>query len=152
MLRLTFNHGLVLKGFLTTRPWLIFHRPTKKEMENKISMLDKVRFILNTYPSPCYNFTVLLQVSRMFYEWREALTVTRKQTQLIDGQMVHHNRRVKQGCMAQWKKFTLRSRAERHCNKSVTAKVWKNYVFTILLCSVSKCNERHTFNNFFCYS
>ena len=64
-----------------------------------------------------------LQVSRMFYEWREALKVARKQTQLIDGQMVNHNRRVKQGCMGQWKKFTLKSRADKHCNKTVTAKV-----------------------------
>ena len=64
-----------------------------------------------------------LQVSRMFYEWREALKVARKQTHLIDGQVVHHNRRVKQGCMGQWKKFTLKSRADKHCNKTVTAKV-----------------------------
>lgn len=71
--------------------------------------------------------TMNKKVSRMFYEWREALTVTRKQTQLIDGQMVHHNRRVKQGCMTQWKKFTLRSRAERHCNKSVTAKFFADW-------------------------
>ena len=60
----------------------------------------------------------------MFYEWREALKVARKQKQLIDGQMVHHNRRVKQGCMTQWKKFTLKSRAERHLNKTITSKVW----------------------------
>ena len=59
----------------------------------------------------------------MFYEWREALKVARKQKQQIDGQMVHHNRRVKQGCMALWKKFTLKSRAEKHCNKTITSKV-----------------------------
>ena len=64
----------------------------------------------------------------MFFEWCEALKVARKQTHLIDGQMVHHNRRVKQGCMGQWKKFTLKSRADKHCNKTVTAKVWSSFV------------------------
>jgi len=77
----------------------------------------------------------------MFYEWREALKVARKQTQLIDGQMVHHNRRVKQGCMGQWKKFTLKSRADKHCNKIVTAKV-RAVLFCLLIlrCSVVKWN------------
>ena len=74
----------------------------------------------------------------MFYEWREALKVARKQTQLIDGQMVHHNRRVKQGCMGQWKKFTLKSRADKHCNKNVTAKVRSSFIlfaYCVLFCS-----------------
>lgn len=59
----------------------------------------------------------------MFYEWRDALKLARKQKKLIDGQMVHHNRRMKQGCLREWKKFTLKSRAEKHCNKTVTSKV-----------------------------
>ena len=67
----------------------------------------------------------------MFYEWRDALKVARKQTQMIDGQMVHHNRRVKQGCLGQWKKFTLKSRADKHCNKTVTAKVWSSFILFV---------------------
>ena len=64
----------------------------------------------------------------MFYEWREALKVARKQKELIGGQMVHHNRRVKQGCMREWKKFTLKSRAEKHRNRTVTSKVRICYI------------------------
>ena len=59
----------------------------------------------------------------MFYEWRDALKLACKQKNLIDGQMVHHNRRLKQGCLRKWKKFTLKSRAEKHRNKAVTSKV-----------------------------
>lgn len=67
------------------------------------------------------------KVSRMFYDWREALKVVRKHKELIDGQMVHHNRRVKQGCMREWKKFTQKSRAEKHHNKTVTSKFFTNW-------------------------
>lgn len=67
------------------------------------------------------------KVSRMFYDWREALKVVRKHKELIDGQMVHHNRRVKRGCMREWKKFTQKSRAEKHHNKTVTSKFFTNW-------------------------
>ena len=66
----------------------------------------------------------------MFYNWHEALKVARKHKELIDGQMVQHNRRVKQGFMREWKKFTLKSRAEKHCNKTVTSKVRIVTVYT----------------------
>ena len=66
----------------------------------------------------------------MFYDWHEALKVARKHKELIDGQMVQHNRRVKQGCIREWKKFTLKSRAEKHCNKTVTSKVRICTVYT----------------------
>ena len=66
----------------------------------------------------------------MFYDWHEALKVARKHEELIDGQMVQHNRRVKQGCIREWKKFTLKSRAEKHCNKTVTSKVRICTVYT----------------------
>lgn len=59
----------------------------------------------------------------MFHQWRVALKLACKQKMLIDGQMVHHNKRVKQGCLREWKKFTLKSRAEKHCNKKITLKV-----------------------------
>ena len=60
----------------------------------------------------------------MFYEWRDALKRACRQKKLVVGQMVHHNRRMKQGCIREWKKFTLKSRAEKHCNKTVSSKVW----------------------------
>ena len=66
----------------------------------------------------------------MFCDWHEALKVARKHKELIDGQMVQHNRRVKQGFMREWKKFTLKSRAEKHCNKTVTSKVRIVTVYT----------------------
>ena len=66
----------------------------------------------------------------MFYNWHEALKVARKHKELIDGQMVQHNRRVKHGFMREWKKFTLKSRAEKHCNKTVTSKVRIVTVYT----------------------
>ena len=78
------------------------------------------------FAAQLYYFSLLLnffQVSRLFYDWHEALKVARKHKELIDGQMVQHNRRVKQGFMREWKKFTLKSRAEKHCNKTVTSKV-----------------------------
>ena len=59
----------------------------------------------------------------MFYKWREALQLACKQKTLVDGQMVNHNRRVKHGCLKEWKKFTLKCRAEKHRNQTVTSKV-----------------------------
>lgn len=66
---------------------------------------------------------IFCQVHRMFYNWREALQLACKQKTLVDGQMVNHNRRVKHGCLKEWKKFTLKCRAEKHRNQTVTSKV-----------------------------
>lgn len=76
----------------------------------------------------------------MFYEWREVLKTASKQKEMIGGQMVHHNRRVKQGCMKEWKKFTLKSRAEKHRNQAVTSKVRISFMrscFLLLFISFS---------------
>ena len=55
--------------------------------------------------------------------------------------MIHHNRRVKRGCMQEWKKFTLKSRAEKHCNKTVTSKVWICYsLYSNFQLSMSNCS------------
>ena len=59
----------------------------------------------------------------MFYEWSDALKLVRKHKKLVEGQMIHHNRRMKQGVLKEWKKFTLKSRAEKHYNNTVTSKV-----------------------------
>ena len=91
-----------------------------------------------------------LQVSRMFYEWREALKVARKQTQLIDGQIVNHYRRVKQGCMGQWKKFTLKNRADKHCNKTITAKVGRKQLLLFLFLCINYFWAIHLF--YFCHN
>ena len=74
------------------------------------------------------------QVSRMFYEWRDALKLARKHKKLVEGQMVHHNRRMKQGVLKEWKKFTLKSRAEKHYNNTVTFKVRR---ISLLTCTIS---------------
>lgn len=69
------------------------------------------------------------KVHRMFYNWRDALQLACKQKTLVDGQMVNHNRRVKHGCLREWKKFTLKCRAEKHRNQTVTSKCfvkWKS--------------------------
>ena len=70
----------------------------------------------------------------MFYEWREALKSACKQKEMIGGQMVHHNRRVKQGCMKEWKKFTLKSRAEKHRSNAVTSKVCSSLCVAVFFC------------------
>ena len=59
----------------------------------------------------------------MFYEWRDALKLAYKHKKLVEGQMVHHSRRMKQGVVKEWKKFTLKSRAEKHYDNTVTSKV-----------------------------
>ena len=96
------------------------------------------------FAAQLYYFSLLLnffQVSRLFYDWHEALKVARKHKELTDGQMIHHNRRVKRGCMQEWKKFTLKSRAEKHCNKTVTSKVWICYrLYSNLQLSMSNCS------------
>ena len=78
----------------------------------------------------------------MFYEWRDALKLACKQKNLIDGQMVHHNRRVKQGCLREWKKFTLKSRAEKHCNKTVTSKVGRRNLCLATLFDIGRAGGR----------
>ena len=95
------------------------------------------------FASQLYYFSLLLnffQVSRMFYDWHEALKVARRHKELINGQIIHHNRRVTQGCMREWKKFTLKSRAEKHCNKTVTSKVRICYsLYSNFQLSMSNC-------------
>ncbi|KAJ7393429.1 hypothetical protein OS493_006403 [Desmophyllum pertusum] len=82
------------------------------------------------------------KVSRMFYEWREALKTACKQKEMIGGQMVHHNRRVKQGCMKEWKKFTLKSRAEKHRSNAVTSKFFADWKFKTELKQAEKEKEK----------
>ena len=74
------------------------------------------------------------KVSRMFCEWRDALKLARKHKKLVEGQMVHHNRRMKQGVLKEWKKFTLKSRAEKHYNNTVTSKVRR---ISLLTCTIN---------------
>ena len=74
----------------------------------------------------------------MFYNWREALKLACKQKTLVDGQMVNHNRRVKHGCLKEWKKFTLRCRAEKHRNQTVTSKVQLNLMTSFLFSVLSR--------------
>lgn len=62
------------------------------------------------------------KVHRMFHNWRDALKLACNQKVLVDGQMVNHNRRVKQGCLREWRQFTLKSRAEKHRDKTVYSK------------------------------
>ena len=84
----------------------------------------------------------------MFYDWHEALKIARKHKELIDGQMVQHNKRVKQGFMREWKKFTLKSRAEKHCNKTVTSKVWICYsLYSNFQLSMSNCSAWFCFTS-----
>ena len=127
-------HVLIWKRWLRLLLWM---RSFSKTLETFFSPLPAWKRYFQVplkkgrpFASQLYYFSLLLnffQVSRLFYDWHEALKVARKHKELTDGQMIHHNRRVKRGCMQEWKKFTLKSRAEKHCNKTVTSKVWICY-------------------------
>ena len=81
----------------------------------------------------------------MFHNWRDALKLACNQKVLVDGQMVNHNRRVKQGCLREWRQFTLKSRAEKHRDKTVYSKVRMNYGFIVI------AQKKKTFVNHFYY-
>ena len=79
----------------------------------------------------------------MFHHWRDALKLACNQKVLVDGQMVNHNRRVKQGCLREWRQFTLKSRAEKHRDKTVSSKVRMSYGFIVI--AQEKKNIRESF-------
>ncbi|EDO41498.1 predicted protein [Nematostella vectensis] len=67
------------------------------------------------------------KVSRMFNEWKTALTAAQGYNKLVSGQLKKHHQRMLAGAMREWRRETLCSRAEKHYRTMLTARFFLDW-------------------------